>query len=170
MRRSYRDHCESCLYLGDHTVQQKRLSTKTKCYISNIPRTIMPYLILTFELLIVLAINFIIIERNIGIVSIISLLAGIAIKSSSTAATSAPTTASTTSIFATVWIAGREEISKGLFLTHMLPFAVKIRGNYIEVKWIGLYIGSAIIGGKVNGMESYWNGDCKSYISCYVSH
>lgn len=52
----------------------------------------------------------------------------------------------------------------------MLPFAVKIRGYYIEVKWIGLYIGSAIIGGKVNGMESYWNGGCKRYVSCYVSH
>lgn len=36
MRRSYRDHCESCLYLDDHTVQQKRLSRKTEGHISNI--------------------------------------------------------------------------------------------------------------------------------------
>lgn len=36
MRRSYQDHCESCLYLDDHTVQQKRLSRKTEGHISNI--------------------------------------------------------------------------------------------------------------------------------------
>lgn len=91
MRRSYRDHCESDLCLGYHTVQQKRLiKERTRSHISNVPHTVTPYLILTLKFLIVLAIDSIVVERNIGVVGIVSLLAGVAIKSSSTATTPDP--------------------------------------------------------------------------------
>lgn len=147
MRRSYRDHCESDLCLGYHTVQQKRLiKERTRSHISNVPHTVTPYLILTLKFLIVLAIDSIVVERNIGVVGIVSLLAGVAIKSSSTATTPTPATTSTAAIFATVRTAGREEIGKGLFLSHTLPFVVKIRKGYTEIKWIDLYIRCAMPG------------------------
>lgn len=66
------------------------------------PNTVTSYLILTFKFLIMLAIDRFVVERNIGIVGIVSLFAGVAIKSSSTATTSAPTVTSTAAIFATV--------------------------------------------------------------------
>lgn len=66
------------------------------------PNTVTSYLILTFKFLIMLAIDRFVVERNIGIVGIVSLFAAVAIKSSSTATTSAPTVTSTAAIFATV--------------------------------------------------------------------
>lgn len=66
------------------------------------PNTVTSYLILTFKFLIMLAIDRFVVERNIGIVGIVSLFAGVAIKSSSTATASAPTATSTAAIFATV--------------------------------------------------------------------